>query len=494
MAMQDLERGNIRNEISDMLMSGAMGQFKGATLATRGLSGAGREKMLRGLTSNYGDLGSLAGSLGLSSIAELNQIAGEGIGSLGDNFGGMSDVIRAAKAQRSGLVQSTGQYMGMAGNLSQLGGGTDSLEEIMKNAVADGMESSKSIAQIVTAVQQSASASAGMGTSTVGGIASIMNRAMDVTSVPKDMLAGTAAQSMARIDNIMKSKSFDLANITEMQDLRKSFGGAEMWELIGLSDLSAGDLETLNKGGKDATNLIKNYGLDKVLMKDGKINQSAIKSLNRINKDNVFNKQSNMGLLDFDKAAKIQELRDKGMKEIDIANDPEVGAYYRATTKSDGSLANTQANIMDFGVEGKGGRGTSTGKYTTIGNKAIGAGSIAEGRSLESGANQIDAKGGIGAVVDVLTSIATNLKPENFMNAVKKADESISNIGNVNDFKTGVTEFGTAVKDFQNIINQLGAKQFGATGGAYSGMARPGPYAPNVRFDVNGNPIFPTKK
>jgi hypothetical protein len=149
---------------------------------------------------------------------------------------------------------------------------------------------------------------------------------------------------------------------------------------------------------------------------------------------------------------------------------------------------------MDFGVEGKGGRGTSTGKYTTIGNKAIGAGSIAEGRSLESGANQIDAKGGIGAVVDVLTSIATNLKPENFMNAVKKADESISNIGNVNDFKTGVTEFGTAVKDFQNIINQLGAKQFGATGGAYSGMARPGPYAPNVRFDVNGNPIFPTKK
>ena len=158
------------------------------------------------------------------------------------------NLAAAGRAARAGYVDSPGQYASMRGMLTSVGGDAADLEKIMKQAVASGMDSSKNIMEMVGAVQQLGSVSAGYGIDTAratGNMIGASVQGLRASGVSKNMATKAAQQGMNAVEGFGTSSDFDVFNMMEFAGLREDFTGAKMYELEALQTASPAQLNEL---------------------------------------------------------------------------------------------------------------------------------------------------------------------------------------------------------------------------------------------------------
>ena len=107
--------------------------------------------------------------------------------------------LKLTETPRQAGIMNEQQYFQNTGALTQVGGNADkNLEEILKNAVANGMDNAKSISQMVQATVQLAAKGAATGFDVSGGARSVAARVMDSLSdqgTPMNTRGATAANA-----------------------------------------------------------------------------------------------------------------------------------------------------------------------------------------------------------------------------------------------------------------------------------------------------------
>ncbi|MDQ6989350.1 MAG: hypothetical protein Q9M19_05655 [Mariprofundaceae bacterium] len=238
MAQSDEEK-----RVQDISMQAYRDTMGGNTLTSRG-AGSGRDAL-------FGQMNDPASRMTLAKLGmgtdQMQAIYGQGIAEMGADFRGADAagmVKRSAELQRSGIM-SASDYMSNMDQLNTVGGNAGNMETIMKNAVANGMDSSRNIQQMVAGIAGLSSDSAMMGISTAAGATNVMGLALDteaLRSIPKKMRAAAAASQIGKMNNSMTDSSMNLFNVAESFALRKAAPGVSDAQIARMQKLNASEL------------------------------------------------------------------------------------------------------------------------------------------------------------------------------------------------------------------------------------------------------------
>jgi hypothetical protein len=224
-----------------------------------GSSGVGAESTLMDKFS----LGNFA-KQGLTPAQAANLASMSGA-ALGNNEAATGVALEAGKAARTRMM-SAEQFIGMSGQLSGVGGGTKDLQEIMKNAVAAGMDNAKNIQQMVSATVALSGNMAKIGVGGATSAGNLLSSTMQMVGGDKN-IAALAAESMINKRAAMDASSdINLGNVFEHAELRKLDPKMSTPELMALSTRTPQELQAIIEGGRDTA---YKYGLEKVFDRGG---------------------------------------------------------------------------------------------------------------------------------------------------------------------------------------------------------------------------------
>jgi len=298
----DMAREDEINRARDISTQAYRDTIGGNALATRG-AGSGRSALFDQMDDPKQRM-ALA-DLGMGT-EQMQSIYAQGIAEMGADFrdtDAAEMVKRAAELQKSGLMGAD-QYMSSMGQLSTVGGGAGNMETIMKNAVANGMDSSRNIQQMVTGIASISSDSAMMGISTAAGATNVMGLALDtqsLKSLPENMRVAAAANQIGKMSSSMSDSSMNLFNVAESFALRAAFPEASDAQIARMQMLKPDELAEMRANPESA----KKFGLDIVNNTKG-----GIDTLAKINVKAEVNSQA--GLLVSEEArARLNDVIDR---------------------------------------------------------------------------------------------------------------------------------------------------------------------------------------
>lgn len=212
----------------------------------------------------------------LQTMAELGispgrsaQLSAQGVRQLGaaQDIPGM--IQMAGRIEQSRLM-SADQFMGMQGQLTDVGAGTFDLETIMKNAVAAGMDNAKNIQQMVNATQQMASGLSKSGVSGAGAAGNILGVGVQrLRNLGVDANIATQAAQFANESQKKFSQdiSMDLGTVHETNRIKDIAPGIDETYQMRIASMSQAQMQAIISGGRDAAD---KFGLGSVYDKVGK--------------------------------------------------------------------------------------------------------------------------------------------------------------------------------------------------------------------------------
>lgn len=454
--------------------SGAMpSDSKIGSLSGSGIKGGGDRENVFDTFNDPNTINRIANTSGLSG-KDVNRLVGQGVKGLGKEFardsgaGGEADITRAGQLSRIGYMESPDQYMQARSTMTGSGGGKDDFEEILKNAVANGMDASKNIMEMVQATTSLANKSAQAGIAAFGGASESLGMGIDAlrkTGVSENMATAAAANAANASEGMAQDKGLNLANVIETARLRKSFGKADLSQLEAMRTTKpqeARELRNLYRTGKskEAKELAIKMG---IWGKDGVNDEKGASALLEATTEQVTRRATGFGL-NRKMEESIQEARRSGRDLTD-----EERTFMNSRTK----------NNVDPSVSGDAmlGVNTTAGGANKGALKTDSAGSYGSGEDKIKSAATADAKvfaegvenfnkaiGGMDALGQTLLKVSEALKPEEFAKSVKDA---------ATDFKIPTKAFGDSVKEFNTAVEKL----LNAVGGK----------SPNLKDQVNIN-------
>lgn len=283
-------------------------------LATRGLGGA-RERTLAGdkATNQRGmfDESSIRdlANVGIKSsqIAALTQT---GVNALGADFRGVETLQRAGVAQKAGIMTAE-QFVTQAGSLSTMGGGSDQLEKIMRQAVSAGMDNSKNIQQMVSATIALSADMAAAGQDVTGGQSDILaSQTQALSDVAVNQRAAIAQRASAVMNAAGGDRDLNIFTVQRAAATRKLLAGKN----IGFAGFEAAlttapntlrDIRSKIQEGDEegAVKAARAAGLGRTLVnKQGGIDEDMLEGLEGISRNDQINR-----LLSFGKVSKKVE-------------------------------------------------------------------------------------------------------------------------------------------------------------------------------------------
>lgn len=398
------------------------------------------------ILSNVGGMRQLA-RVGIDTNRAA-QLTAMGVGAMGGEFS-TNQLIRAGEARQAGIINEQ-QYFQNAATLSGVGGNADkNLEEILKNAVANGMDNAKSVAQMVQATAQLASRSAATGISTAEGSRNVVSRIMDSLSdqgTPMNMRGGVAASASAFVQNTLGDTSTNLYTLGRWTSTGKAFKGASRAQMEYLAQMTAEDVAQL--GGANGVDFAKQKGIDNLVVgADGKVDATKLSQLQRAQREQVINRvlgpglseKARKGLLD---STSYDDFKDKVARgEIDEQSGRDVLSRAGTLGQNVGAIfAQVDPRTARSGAITRTG-----GDAGEIDQQAVAA-AQGNARLVEQGKDIIDALGGLKGLTEALNSVAKNFNPKEMSDGVQKAAKS---------FDIPVKQFGDAVKDFSAAVNGM---------------------------------------
>jgi hypothetical protein len=166
------------------------------------------------------------------SLEDIKTGTAQGIGAMGAQYNRNATLQSARHAEISGVMSAT-QFIGMSGQLSNLGAKSDEkLEDIIANAMELDLDTSKNIVQMVQGISSISQASAARGLDVIGGAANIMANTMGGNTmggladygVAENMRAGAAQTALAQANALMSSDQNSMVNVARVGMLRQKFG------------------------------------------------------------------------------------------------------------------------------------------------------------------------------------------------------------------------------------------------------------------------------
>ena len=422
--------------------------------------GGGNRENLFDILSDERKVKELAKEAGLGK-EEIANLAGMGTGLIGRSFGqtGGEDIKKAGQYAAAGYVQSPEQIIQSLGKLSQSGGADmKNLEDIMKIAVANGMDSSKNIMQMVDATSQIASRSAAMGVSTteasIAGLAG-GTKALRQMGVSEQMAGQVAGVGMMTADAFSSRNETGMSQVLEYQKLREQFPTVSGMQLEALKRLTSTQIGTLvraqKKGDKKKLQQTANQlGVGDV---EGLLDKGALERLGKTEFESVFDFSVPIGTMDPAERDALKEKIYKGEK----LNDKEESQAQRAGLLWGGSgvsiVAGSAAAIKGELEEGTQNQGLNTKATGTLGKTQgmlqapaeMGA-EMYTGALGDAGTKQgKTSKEAIEGLASTFEGLAQSL-PAQYETAAVKASESL---------KIPVNQFSTSVYDLKTVVDQM---------------------------------------
>lgn len=397
------------------------------------------------ILNNRGAIRNLA-SVGIDTN-KAAQLTAMGVEVMGGEFS-TNQLIRSGQARQAGIMNEQ-QYFQNMGALTQVGGNADkNLEEILKNAVANGMDNAKSVAQMVQATASMAAKTAGMGIDTAAGSQATVAKMMDSLTdqgVPMNMRGATAQNTANWLDQTLGDTSLNLYSIGRFSAMRNNFKNASLTDLEVMSTLSAQDVQQLS--GPGGEKYAKEIGIHSQLVDEkGNYDQTKVELLRKAQYEQIVNKASRYGRSESTRKAMLEA----GSIDNFLANaSPEDEQAYRRTQW----LEKLNLGAAGAAVSAGGPRRqdpTKTGRDAgEIDNQAVAA---AQGNAklIEQGQDIIEALGGLKGLTDALNSVAKNFNPKEMSAGVQAAAK---------DFLIPVNKFEKAVSEFAGAVTLMGSSK-----------------------------------
>jgi len=256
---------NIINTIGASGMQSVMDQAKNA-----GMSSIGGGTLATATEATLTDgwwLKNKAAQAGLSpqQAAALTQ---QSIRGIGGTEVGTSVALRAGQVEQTRLM-SAQDYIGMSSGFADFGGGTADTENIMKNAVAAGIENAKVMQQMAQATMAMSNDLSKMGSgpgsaqNMVGG--AVQNLVgMGINQNIASKIALSAQQFQA---GTSKDIGLDIGTISEMGGIGRIDSKSSLAQRMRIASLTQGQLDSIMEGGKEEAS---KYGLGSVWDRIGK--------------------------------------------------------------------------------------------------------------------------------------------------------------------------------------------------------------------------------
>jgi GH24 family phage-related lysozyme (muramidase) len=422
------------------------------SLVSQNIAGGGDRQNVQAMLSNPEVIKMIAAQAGLSG-KDVNKLVGMGVGGLGKEFsreggiGAVNDITRAGQLSRIGYTQSPEQYFQARSQMTGVGGGSEDFEEILKNAVANGMDSSKNIMEMVNATSQLAGRSATAGIAAFGGAAEGLGRGIDAlrqTGVSENMATASAARAAGVAEDVSGSKDLDIANVIETARLRKDFGKANLQQLESLRTASPQELaqlQKLYKGGKkeEAEEMTVKMGLKGVLN-----NADDVAKAQQATREQVTRRATGFGI-NREMEESIQAAQREG-RPLTADQRSFVNGMTRSNLGRDVS-GDALVGYVGKNDARKGGLATDPGGGVRSGEDTIRSGAVADAKVFEDGVKNITgAMGGLEALGASMMKVAEGIKPDEFAKSVKDAAQ---------DFKIPANALGTNVKELTTAVGDL---------------------------------------
>jgi hypothetical protein len=376
------------------------------------------------------------------------QLTAMGVGAMGGEFS-TNQLIRAGEARQAGIMNEQ-QYFQSVGQLTSVGGNADkNLEEILKNAVANGMDNAKSVAQMVQATAQLASHSAATGISTAEGSRNVVSRIMDSLTdqgTPMNMRGAVAASASAFVQNTLSDTSTNLYTLGRWTNIGRAFRGASRAQMEFLSQMTAEDVAQL--GGANGVDYAKQTGIDNLVVgADGKIDKTKLSQLQRAQREQVINRVLGIGLSETARKGLLESTSYEDF-EARIARgeiDEQAGRDVRSVAARLRQNVGAIFSQVDPKAVRSGAITRTGGDAGEIDQQAVIA-AQGQARLVEQGKDIIEALGGLKGLTDALNSVAKNFNPKEMSEGVQKAAK---------DFNIPVRDFGKAVDAFSSAVSRM---------------------------------------
>jgi lysozyme len=447
-------------------------------MSSEGVAGGGRRQSLQELLSDPAVVGMIARRAGLGT-KDIPRLVGAGVSALGTEMageGGVNSIVRAGELSRIGYMQSPEQYFQARGALTGVGGGSEDMERILKNAVAAGMDSSKNIMEMVQATTSMARVSATAGISAVGGASQMLGLGVQQLrgqGVSANMAVGAAQFAAGRIEDISTSKDLDMFNVMEFARLRQGFEGASMQQLQSMQTASPQELRQLRglfQAGKsdEAEEMAIKMGLHGQVSNAGDVDKLLdITNEQALGRTMGFGTNVEMEKSIREKRKKGQPLSKEERSFLSGMGRLTQGREYSADAGF--AMLNTQATAAE------GTLATAPGGIVASGEQAIGAGAISDANVFADGVSKFkEAIGGLEALGPAMTQFAESVDPSKFAEATKQAADNLS--VPINQFSDKLAEFNTTVGNFTrsmgSLVDRLG-KMMGNGSNNINGNANP---------------------
>jgi len=259
------------NFIQDTSSQKTFDYMKALGYSTRGL-GSGRGGVQDSFADSKNIFGLAGVGVGMDDIPGIIDNAKNALGAEFRGEGAFADTKRAGTLARAGILDSPDQMFGLRGQLSGVGGKQGDLETILRQAVAQGMDSSKNIAQMVDGVTSLSQKSAAMGINVVDGASGVMGRmfqGLKGTDISENMRADVVNNAANLVNNAFTNKGLTIGTVVEQAKMKEAFPNATAMEAEIMRGLTPAELEAYKRNPA----LARKRGLEDLLPNEAAVDR-----------------------------------------------------------------------------------------------------------------------------------------------------------------------------------------------------------------------------
>lgn len=437
------------NQIGDASMQQARDVLLDTTMATRGMGAGRREGVVSALTDPQ-NRQRLAKDTGMSN-EEIASATRTGVSALGSQFKGIADIRSAGQLSRAGYFEDPNQMLQARGMLSNVGGGSQKdLETIMKNAVANGMDSSKNIMDMVSGVTALSENGASLGIDMVSGVTEMLGRSIDSlrgAGVDKNMATTAAQRGMGVIDATASDSSLSLHNVVEMARIGQEFGDLSYREKQRVSRMTPTEIAQLQAAKAESPEAYEELGIKLGIPKSIMDEKGALDKVRDITaQQTIFSRTGGIGQgNNAEGVDRTKAIYDKVTKFGYESLDAEDRRFYNMSA---GNSADAELPLLGPGAANKENLATGpVGARTTSGELDKTATAISDARMFSDGARRIEkAAGGFDNLGKKLELLASKLDPATMAEATRNAAEE-------HGFSKG--QFDATIKPFTTAVDTV---------------------------------------
>jgi cell wall-associated NlpC family hydrolase len=455
---------------------GGTGGARSFAITTR-QGGGDRENMMRMLASQAGR--QRLANVGLTD-KDVAQTVGAGRTALGKQMG-FEDLEQMGQLRGIGMLESTQQGMQMRGQLSSVGVGREGFAQMLREAVAGGMDSSKNIGQMVQATTQLSASSAMAGRSTAAQTASMLAAGAQGSGLDPNMAIGAAANAMDAMMGITTDTGINLDTLPRMAAVNKRFTDADNITRTAITSLSAPAARKIMEGYKESQEAGQAAAAEYGVYGEGTKGISSMEDAQFAFKEAQRQTLRQMTGSFMDKRSsalvdKIVNTDDFSEKDLSLEERSMMNAWMRMNRRTSNVSLGAMLGMVKGDPAASGALPTAPGGMAGAGEDVTsGAPAMRDAKVLNDGLDRFEsALGGIGNLGETLKAVAQNMNVTDLAKSTSQAANDMKVVSGT--FSTNLQGLNNTIANFKTsldgLINKMGASSGGGLSPNNDGMKK----------------------